>query len=517
MAAGAALVVAALGVVGAGAAPVSADTTTAVPTGCPPPSANAQDGVLQASGASTSSPIVTKLMTDDEQGLGTLQGHYFIDDPETTLCDFAEASVDFSVAEFPLHSTALPPVPGSQDASSTPVSESAAAAANGRPTYAYVPLAAVPVAIGAVALCDQSTTYSSTSVCHNLQVSMVQLTDMLTGSITEWNDPALDKIQGGKNGITPFNDQVFPRFIAEPSADTYALSQAIIGQSASKAVWDQYLSGSRLTDTGPVEEWPSGNGAVHNGDQGLIDALLFIRPGTNPPVPPNNPQLWGQSGNIAAIPVDWLTPPFTVIEKMAIQNAAGSYVLPSSASAAAALADATVDTSTNLVTFQPSTTDTAAYPIMTMSYLLVPLSGLSSAKATALSNLINFAYSTDGQKDITALGAAPPTAAMMSTGKAVAAEVASESSSSGAGSSGSSGSSGSTTATTAAGATAAGSGSSDGSSGGSSPATASGGSGPSLAFTGFTPLPLFTGIVLVVAAVVARRVLRRRSASEVTP
>ncbi len=74
------------------------------------------------------------------------------------------------------------------------------------------------------------------------------------------------------------------------------------------------------------------------------------------------------------------------IPTAAIQNAAGKFVPPSEAAAAASEADATMDPTTHLVTFAANPNNTAAYNnyLMVESYLVVPTSGLTAAKASKL-------------------------------------------------------------------------------------------------------------------------------------
>ena len=191
---------------------------------------------------------------------------------------------------------------------------------------------------------------------------------------------------------------------------------------------------------------------------------------------------------------------------------------PTLAGESAALNDATIDPTTNLVTFPANGgSDPAAYPIMVMSYLVVPTSGLSAAKAAALSQFLQFVFSSAGVSDITGLGAAPPTPAMTKIGDAVAAEVAAEASAPVT----------STTTTTTVAARSTGGGSLPG--GGSSPSfpsasaneesseigevgTGSGGANAAvtLAYTGVDIVPILgLGVVLAVAGFVGRRRLRR--------
>jgi hypothetical protein len=86
-----------------------------------------------------------------------------------------------------------------------------------------------------------------------------------------------------------------------------------------------------------------------------------------------------------------------------------------------------MDSSTNIVTFPVNGgSDATAYPMMAMSYLVVPTSGLSATKATALAQFIKFVLGSKGQQDIESFGAVPPTSAMVQAGRTVADEVAAE-------------------------------------------------------------------------------------------
>ena len=103
---------------------------------------------------------------------------------------------------------------------------------------------------------------------------------------------------------------------------------------------------------------------------------------------------------------------------------------PSTASATAAEADAafasTSDpTTNNLVTFNASTTDAAAYDnyLMMEEYLVVPTNTVAPAKATKLAQLIRFVLGPTGQKVIESFGAAPATTAMATAGLKVAAQL----------------------------------------------------------------------------------------------
>ena len=123
----------------------------------------------------------------------------------------------------------------------------------------------------------------------------------------------------------------------------------------------------------------------------------------------------------------------------------------------------------------PARRTRAAYNnyLMMESYLLVPTNGLPADKALALAQFIRFAVGAKGQADITALGAAPATPAMVTADLAVAQELDAEAASAPAttptSTSTTTSSSGTTTATTATGTSSSGTG---GSSAGDAPSAA---------------------------------------------
>ena len=264
---------------------------------------------------------------------------------------------------------------------------------------------------------------------------------------------------------------------------------------------------------------------ISGGDDPFLGKLLSVNTTTNVPAwHVGTPPITGITFPVSSV---WTGAPLGAawdIPTAAIQNAQGAFVAPSTTSAATAEADATLATTTdpttnNLVTFNPSTSDAAAYNsyLMEESYLVVPTNGLPSTKDYALADLIRFVLGPKGQQDITSFGAAPATTAMVTAGLKVAVELDAEGAASAAGTTGSTttttSANSSTTSTTvgaagAADASASDSGSSDSGSGGTGAAT-----GSDLAFTGAPDLVPMIGIgaLLLVAGAVVRRRLRRRS------
>jgi hypothetical protein len=251
----------------------------------------------------------------------------------------------------------------------------------------------------------------------------------------------------------------------------------------------------------------------------VIEQLIPVDPATTEPE--KDPETWG-GGDIGGVPIDWLGPPWNVPD-VSVQNAAGAFVFPTAAALQAAQNDATMDPTTNLVTFDASTTDAAAYPLPVMEYLIVPTTGLSQAKATALASFIQYVLGPQGQSVIEQFGDVPPTQAMINAGLQVANTVAAEatplttSTSTTTTTTATTHTTTSTTpaATTKVSTTGTGTSSSGGSDTGTGATSASDGSsgGATLAATGGPPwqLPALAGTMMVVGTY-SRRAFRRRLA-----
>jgi len=377
----------------------------------PPASAGTLANTLQFEGGSFAEPIMNQLIQDDQPNLGSIYASYFETDLDTGRSDFVSGDTDVAVSELPLTS-----------------SEASTITAKGG-GFAYVPFAASAVAMGYALICYQGGS-NPYALCPNLQLTALQIEQLFTGTVDEWSDPSLSTISGGSAAIHPTNDsRVFSGTLIAPSASTLALETYLDTDPASQAAWTKWSTTDELQASGePTERWPADDG-FDGGDLILVQSLIPINPNGDQPTP--NPNSWGISCNIAALPVDWLGPPEN-IPTFAIQNAAGQFVQPTIQAETAALDDATMNSS-NIVTFQPEGgTDQAAYPMMQMSYLVVPTKGLSAAKATALSQFINFLATPAAAADIEKLGGVPPTAAMLQADSTVASEVAAEANTGGA-------------------------------------------------------------------------------------
>ena len=472
-------------------------------------------GTLVGEGGDAITPVMVKLLHDDAAGLDPDVGSYTNVDLDQGIADFVGTAPgtfanDFAVTERPLTAA-----------------EAASAAANGR-SFAYVPLAANPVAL--VTLVPNSTYAGSQTIlpsqfCQHIPLTLAQL-DGIYGApqYAGWGDSQLSCTAPPN---TPADAVKFGLWAnLDPTMENYALMSLLDSTPTSKTAFGAALttahneSQATTSDPTPSEHWPYSGSAVPGGDQFTLGKLIGLDSRTGAP---SSVAAQIVLGAIMPVASEWTGDPLGVtwnLPTAAVQNAAEAFVAPSAAAAKAAESDATLASTTNpttnnLVTFSASTTDLTAYNnyLMLESYLLVPTNGLPADKALALAQFIRFAVGGTGEADITALGAAPATPAMVTADLAVAQELDAEAASAPSSTSTSTttpttaASAATSTATTASAASTSGTG---GSSTGASPSTAGSTSG-GLAFTGDDPAPLIgLGLAFLIFGEVSRRLLRRR-------
>jgi ABC-type phosphate transport system substrate-binding protein len=490
----------------------------ALPLGSTVAGASTDKATLSGEGGTFLGPVVTKLVDDSASNLDGLFGSYVANGLEPGITDFIGSgpnnfNADFAVSERPLTSA-----------------EVASAKANGR-SIAYVPFAATPVAIGTLVT---GTNYGGqepidpTAFCPHIELTVADLGAVYgldtADPVTSWADPRFSC----SNGIPLATDQVQLASNDDPTMANFALMSLLDSDPTAKSYFAAGVlsafqnKGATTSSITPSERLPyAGPLVISGGDGPFLGKIIAINATTN--VPTWNVPL-GVTFPVSSV---WTGAPLGAawnIPTAEIQNAQGAFVAPSATSAAAAEADATLAATTdpttdNLVTFNPNTSDAAAYNsyLMEESYLVVPTNGLPSNKAYALADLVRFVLGPNGQRDISSFGAAPATTAMVTAGLKVAGELDAEGAASAAGTAGSTTTtttgSGSTTTTVGATDTGAASPSDSGSSGNTGSGGTGAASGSSLAFTGAPDLAPMAGLgaLLLVAGAVVRRRLRRRS------
>ena len=478
---------------------------------------------LVGEGGSFLAPVTDVLLKADS-GLAPLNPQYTDANLDNAVSDFVGTApgsfgADFVVSERPLTST-----------------EAAKAKANGR-TFAYVPFAATPVAVATLAVCNSANLIgnSTAALCPNIPLTPVLVGQLFTFNLTSsgvspnqglpstlsgWSDPRLT--QAGGQPIP--NGSIYQAQTLEPSAENTALMALLDSDPTAKELLDNALNNPANTpatnsDT-PSETWPfHGVHAWVGGDAGLIGKELNLNAETNAPQEANTWNL----GDVFPLSFVWAGAPEGTpwnVTTAAIQNAAGKFVPPSEAAAAAAEGDASMDPTTNLVTFAANQGDATAYNnfLMVESYLVVPTSGLTPAKAQKLAQYIRFAVGPVAKSDEETLGSAPPTPAMVAAdlkvateldGESVTANATTTSTPTGGASTTSTSSPSSTTSTTVAAA----------STNAATGSTGNTGSGTGLASTGATDIVPALGIggTLVALGAIGRRRSRRLRRSDAGP
>ncbi len=412
--------------------------------GSAPPAAAATDpSSLVGEGGAAFYPVIEALLLADQSNLAPLNPTYTNVKLDNGIADFigsgpGQFDTDYSLSERPLTTT-----------------ESNMAKANGR-TYAYVPFAATPVAIVTLVPNNAWAQSASQSIapsdfCQGMPLTVALLGELFgydaTTPFDHWGadvdngQPVSCTSSGGANG----GGVVSLWANADQTVENEALMALLDSDPTAKGFFDaglQHAQGGVLsTSDTPSETWPYTGDTVIGGDQSLIGKLLSLNATTN--APDGLVSGWTLG---AALPIasDWTGAPLGAVWDLpmaAVQNAQGSFVVPSTAAAEAAETDASLastsdPTTDNVVTFSASTTDKAAYNsyLMMEEYLVVPTNTLAADKATKLAQFIRFVLGTAGQKVIASFGAAPATPAMVTAGLKVAAQLTALGVSGGAGS-----------------------------------------------------------------------------------
>jgi ABC-type phosphate transport system substrate-binding protein len=408
------------------------------------------------------------------------------------------------------------------------------------------PFIYVPITAGGIAFM-----YNIPGLTKTLQLSSYTACALLTGGITNWNDPALAK---DNPGVSLPNLTVRPVTESDSAGTNYVLEEWCIDEQP--ALWAAFANqenhqsggpsdGVAISATAPESNWPGLPGGLDQQSTSGVAGNVATNPGAIGAVQVKYASDLGFGPN---------TPPKGVAS---VLNASGKYTQPTPVDVASALAYATqLDNGTHQLDFNGIGPN--VYNPSTYSYLLAKTTGEPTAKGAVLSGYVNYAltlgqeasptfgYASLGlsleQYGVKAVladvpGAVPVTAAedkAYACGDLTPSEVAAGQTTptcgvtlatapppgtNGGHSVGGSATSATNATAAAAGASrgvAAGSGSGSGSGSGVDPAVSlSGGTG--LAFTGGDPLPLVVvGAALVVGAwFMRRRLLRRRTSGGV--
>jgi phosphate transport system substrate-binding protein len=234
---------------------------------------------------------------------------------------------------------------------------------------AMKPVIQIPESAGPVVI-----TYNLPELKQPLQISGENLADIFMGKITSWHDPALVK---DNPGVALPNTKVTVVHRADSSGTTNAFTKYLAAVSPE---WQSKIG------KGTQVQWPVGLGG--KGSEGVTGQVRQT-PGT----------------------IGYVELTFAEQNKLpvaSIGNQAHKYVVPGTASTTAAIAafadQLTKDPRIPIVNPPASAPD--AYPISTLTFLIIPKDGTDAAKRTALKAFIHYII-TDGQAEAEKLNYAP--------------------------------------------------------------------------------------------------------------
>ncbi len=252
-------------------------------------------------------------------------------------------------------------------ASDAPMTDSAIAAVGGNVLH-------IPTVLGAVVV-----TYNLPGVTKQLRLTPAIVADIFLGKLTKWNDA---RIGGTNPGVTLPATDILVVHRSDGSGTSYIFTDYLSKVSSD---WQQHVG------KGTSVNWPVGLGG--KGNEGVAASV-----GQTP-------------GSIGYVELAYASQ--NKLAYAALQNHDGKYINPTLQAVTAALAAAmkTMDASTD---FRVSITDAPgadAYPIASMTYLLLHKQYDDVAKAKALVTFVWWGE-TVGQSKATSLGYAPLPAAL---------------------------------------------------------------------------------------------------------
>ena len=298
---------------------------------------------LNGAGATFPNIIYQKWMLTFNQANPTIQLNYQSIGSGGGIRQFSDGTVDF----------------GGTDA---PMSDSAIAAIQGNVLH-------IPTVLGAIVA-----TYNLPGVTQQLKFTPDVLADIFLGKVTKWNDARITSINAG---------------VTLPATDIVVVHRA--DGSGTSYGWTDYLTKvspdwASKVGKGTSVNWPVGLGG--RGNEGVA-ATVNQTPGA----------------------IGYVELGYATINKMAygqVRNSAGNFVAPTldAVTAAAAGVLSKMGASTDFRVSLTNPDEKAAYPISTMTWLLLHKDYADAAKAKALVQFVWWAE-TEGQAVAPSLGYAP--------------------------------------------------------------------------------------------------------------
>jgi phosphate transport system substrate-binding protein len=239
--------------------------------------------------------------------------------------------------------------------------------------YEFIPITAAGVAF----------MYNIPGLTQTLELTSYTACLLLTGQITNWDDPAL-KLNGANSGVTMPNLPVKPVTESDPAGTNYVLEEYCIDEQP--AVWAQYAknmagtpppSGVAISATAPGSNWEAPGNGYDEQETSAVASTIANTSGAIGPVQENYAIDSGFTGS---------DPAHSVAK---VQNATGDFTTPNPVDVASALAYATQQSDgTHVLNFNGAGPN--VYNPSTYSYLLTPTTGWTAAKGATLSAYVNY-------------------------------------------------------------------------------------------------------------------------------
>jgi phosphate transport system substrate-binding protein len=218
---------------------------------------------------------------------------------------------------------------------------------------AMPPVLQIPESAGPVCV-----TYNLPGLSKPLHLSAQALSGIFLGKITSWQDPIL---AGDNAGVALPNEKITVVHRAESSGTTNAFTEYLASVNPEWA---------KKVGAGKAVSWPTGMGG--KGNEGVTG------------------QIKQTPGSIGYVELAYAIE--NKLPVAAIQNQAGDYVLPTAASATAAIAAfaAALQKDLRSPIVNPPAGAASAYPISTLTFLIVPRDGSNLQKRTALKQFLQY-------------------------------------------------------------------------------------------------------------------------------
>jgi ABC-type phosphate transport system substrate-binding protein len=309
---------------------------------------------IAGTGSSFASPAVTNWANTVGQSPYNISVNYTPSNSGQGRYEFTNGTVDYAVSDTGYVSSSVGTTPPSF-------------------AYEFIPITAAGVAF----------MYDIPGLNGTLQLTSYTACLLLTGQISNWNDPAL-KQNGANANVNLPNMPVKPVTESDPAGTNFVLEEYCIQEQP--AVWAQYAkneagspppSGVPINPTTPNSNWQAPANGLDESSTSAVASNVANTPGSIGPVQDNYATDSGFTGS---------NPARAVAE---MQNKSGKFTLPSPANVASALAYASQQANgTHVLDFNGLGPN--VYNPSTYSYLLTPTTGWSTQKGATMSQFVNY-------------------------------------------------------------------------------------------------------------------------------